>query len=709
MTLSGSGSVAGRLAAAAFAWLTLTLIVDPVLASPLTDEGTQPGLAHTLLPPGDCGGCHGDYAGGSQYEPFPTWSGSMMAQAARDPLFWAALDVANNDIPDVGDFCLRCHAPAGWLRGRSEPPGGSTDGCGLEGKLDETGKDFDGVDCHVCHRMMENPAPPPGQQSVYLENAQFWIDDTDCGGAGEPCRRGPYDYPADGSEPPPHAWAFTPYQAGPESYHESSDFCGNCHNVTHPVATLIVDGVDTGIPMPIERTFKEWQQSSFADTGAGVTSCQNCHMPDRTSSPSYACNSEINDHTGDLPIHDFVGGNAWIPEVLRQEYPNLNLSAELAAARDAAVQMLESAASIDLQVEPGAEDGGTWSVGVTVTNLSGHKLPTGYPEGRRMWLQLEARDGLGALLWESGAYDPGTGVLANDPQIKIYHVEPGIWDAGAGECAIEDALGRPVFHFVRNNCIRIDNRIPPAGFTGGSDPETRPVAYTYPETSPGSGVLAHWDTTPYDVPIPAGTASPVSITATLRYQTTSKEYVEFLRDQAVENAFPDDCIERGSGFPNQSRGELLYDMWTTHGRSAPVDMVSTGASAPVVVPALTLYGVAQGGSVELTVDGEAIGDATTPSQTAEEVAADLAAGINAHPVLAGLGIAATSEGSTLLTNGVLADLVITDPGLSDAPIPVPALPGVWGQTLLAAALLLAGHRLASARARSSIATSRFGP
>ena len=42
----------------------------------------------------------------------------MMAQAGRDPLFWAALDVANNDVPGIGDFCLRCHSPAGWLDGR---------------------------------------------------------------------------------------------------------------------------------------------------------------------------------------------------------------------------------------------------------------------------------------------------------------------------------------------------------------------------------------------------------------------------------------------------------------------------------------------------------------------------------------------------------------------------------------------------------------
>ena len=81
---------------------------------------------------------------------------------------------------------------------------------------------------------------------------------------------------------------------------------------------------------------------------------------------------------------------------------------------------------------------------------------------------------------------------------------------------------------------------------------------------------------------------PISVTATLRYQTTSKEYVEFLRDEAVTHGFPDDCIERSSGFPTKSRGELLYDMWTTYGRAAPVDMATDGASTVVVAGAVAV-------------------------------------------------------------------------------------------------------------------------
>src|SRR5690606_8672652 len=86
-----------------------------------TPHGTQPGLAHVIEDPIGCSGCHGSWdpsSGAADFIAYNTWSGSMMAHATRDPVFWAALDVANADIPGVGDFCLRCHTPQGWLAGR---------------------------------------------------------------------------------------------------------------------------------------------------------------------------------------------------------------------------------------------------------------------------------------------------------------------------------------------------------------------------------------------------------------------------------------------------------------------------------------------------------------------------------------------------------------------------------------------------------------
>ena len=265
------------------------------MAGPFTTNGTQPGLAHPVLSSSSCTTCHGDYDPVHNIEPGPTWQGSLMGQAGRDPLFWAALDVANHDAPGIGDFCLRCHAPGAWLAGRSEPPGGSPDGCGLLGNIDQAGSDFDGVSCHTCHRMQPNPTPPPGQQSLYLDNGQLWLDDGTCGGQGEPCRFGPYDYSSGGLTPAPHVWAFSPYI-------QSADMCGACHNVTNPAANLIVDGVDAGIRFPIERTHREWEQSAYGFPGGVPTaefrSCQDCHMPDATVDPAYASIFQLNNHTG---------------------------------------------------------------------------------------------------------------------------------------------------------------------------------------------------------------------------------------------------------------------------------------------------------------------------------------------------------------------------------------------------------------------------
>ena len=567
------------------------LFVGPANAGDVTPNGTQPVLTHPVLEPFNCLLCHGEYDDANNIEPFPTWAGSMMANSARDPLFWAALDVANNDVPGIGDFCLRCHTPSAWLAGRSEPPGGSVDGCGLLGNLDEPNNDFDGVSCHLCHRMMVNENPPPGEDEVYFENAEFWIDDEDCTTPDSgPCRRGPYDY-SGGAAPPPHQWAFS-------EYHLSSDICGNCHNITSPIHTLIDEnGDDTGLPFPIERTFKEWQQSAFAGDGGKAQSCQACHMPDPAADPVFACVFQENDRTDDLAVHQLAGGNTWIPAILRDEYPALDRAEEFDATIAWANEMLqERSATLELISPAAAVPGETLDAAVRVTNLSGHKLPTGYTEGRRMWIHLVARDALGEVIWESGAYDGATGDLTRDDQVKVYEAKPGIWNAlGTGECDTTDAMGRPEFHFVLNNCYASDNRIPPLGFTGGDDIETMPVAYTYPETFPGSGVLVNFDVTDYRIQIPAQAAFPIALEATLRYQTASKEYVEFLRNEAVANDFPDDCLPRTTGLPTASRGEIMYDLWEQYDRSPPVAMASdsTEIAAEILeIPTLSLPGLA---------------------------------------------------------------------------------------------------------------------
>jgi hypothetical protein len=202
--------------------------------------------------------------------------------------------------------------------------------------------------------------------------------------------------------------------------------------------------------------------------------------------------------------------------------------------------MLKKAAALDLAATSGP---GSHDLQVRVTNETGHKLPSGYPEGRRIWINVRAYDTAFTLIYESGAYDPDSAILTHDPGLKIYEIHPGI------SHSVSPVLGQPAgksFHFVLNDTIWSDNRIPPRGFTNANFEmiQSPVVGYSYSDGQ-------YWDDTQYLIPGAART-----IIATLYYQTTTKEYVEFLRDENTTNIW----------------GDSLHELWTTFGKSAPVAM-----------------------------------------------------------------------------------------------------------------------------------------
>jgi len=586
----------------------------------LTARGSQPGLTHPLENSGNCMGCH---AGGTIefHYPATSWKGSMMANAGRDPVFWAALDVANADgesigVPGIGDWCLRCHVPEGWFAGRVSKTGDGgrvdgSNGCLLQGKHDDVpgfGNDYSGVGCHYCHRA--EPNGPNGEPN-YLESGDLWLDDVACanGGSG-PCRGGPYDYDSEGTNPPPHPWKHSPHLS-------SSEMCGSCHNVTSPLnngvplRTLITPaGVDTGIAFPIERTYTEWLKSDYGTAlfADGVESapvqnqpgvvvkqqqtCQDCHMEiARSEDPEeqfLGCFFGPN-RNGSLSVHNFSGANTWVPKILKGEFPALGYDEAFDQAILWSTALLtERTATL---VTRGVRSGGgqTLEVEVEVTNLSGHKLPTGYSEGRRMWIELEVRDAGGALVYRNGSWDPASGELQRDAQTRVYEIKQGIWDAESGTCRITDAQGRASFHFALNNCVAKDNRIPPLGFTGGDDVEVAPVGATYAPVAPGSNRLRNVDVAQYSIPV-AGTSGALTVTARLHFQASSKEYIEFLRNQAVERGFEGEnqMCEGGPGRPfsvgpqGLTRGAYLYGLWSNpaYGKSPPVQMRSASAVVP---------------------------------------------------------------------------------------------------------------------------------
>lgn len=521
--------------------------------------GSQPGQSGNLEHPSKCDNCHGGY--NQAVEPAFNWRGSMMAQAARDPLFYACLAIANQDAPESGDLCIRCHSPAGWLEGRSSP----TDGSALNNN------DREGVQCDFCHKLVK---PMAINENPFINDADYaadtWPEDQSYLGTLSiiPPHSANGMYIADNSNAKrgPFVDAEARHQMFYSPFHQEAALCGTCHDVSNPVYAYNSTSGEyepnaDGLPapsfnlrdmFPIERTYSEWMVSAFNSAQGvyapqfggnlqNVRTCQDCHMRDVS---GVACNKRGAIVREDLPLHDLTGGNTFIPGLLEALFPGETSQTALQAGVQRATEMLQKAASLNVTVS------GT-NVTVTVTNETGHKLPSGYPEGRRIWINLKAFDSSGDIFYESGAYDFDTAELTHDPGLKVYEIKPGISTNIAG---IVNLPAEPSFHFAINNKIYKDNRIPPKGYTYANFEaiQSPPVTNGNPDGAMYTD-NQNFDVTEYDLG-----GEPARVDVTLYYQTVSKDYVVFLRDENVTNDW----------------GNRFYDLWSSNGKSAPVVMAS---------------------------------------------------------------------------------------------------------------------------------------
>jgi hypothetical protein len=477
--------------------------------------GTQPNIVQTFELYSQCQNCHQTQATGFPVTITQDWHGSPMGQAARDPIFYATVAVANKYVNGVGEFCIRCHSPTGWLEGRGTPATGQ----GL------TGNDLNGVQCDFCHRM-KNPLLPDSTVNPPVPgygNGMFVAQTL------RSPKRGPFT----------DAIA-TFHTVQGDTFYRKSEFCGVCHNVSNP---LYATNSNTQSPHeygPIERTFSEWKLSWYAQQGM-AGNCQSCHMPYQA---GYGSNMPTAPHRLDVPKHDMTGGNTFLADIFPDFWAGLD-TARLNAAKQRAMQTLGNAAAFELLAYRRND---TVTARVRIENLTGHKLPTGYPEGRRMWINLVGRSANGDTIFQSGAYNFSTADLTHDAQAKIYEIKPGLTQARATQYGLP--VG-PSFHFVLNDTIYSDNRIPPKGFANATFAlhKAQPIAYNYADGQ-------NWDATTYKLP-----SSVTQVSATLYYQTSSKEYITFLRDENI-----------GNTQDWRRWGDSLYASWNRRGKSRPVAM-----------------------------------------------------------------------------------------------------------------------------------------
>ena len=513
----------------------------PMTQADFTIPGTQPGTISTsvILDSANCRACHG---GINANDPYAAWSGSLMAMAGRDPLFFAQMTLANQDVSNVGTYCLRCHVPAAQVSGHVTDPSGAA----------LTAYDKDGVACHLCHSMVD-PLQPPAERSPVDDavlsalgqflpqqygNAMFVLDP-----AG--LRRGPR---------PPGTALHTAVQS---QFISSSNMCGTCHEVGNVATERMIDGTfryntlnagpaDTNPAhqFPLERTFSEWRLSAFNNGGvdmggrfggAGATvvsSCQDYHMP-RVAGR----NCIVGPDRPDMARHDFAGAGAQVLDIIAAYTagdPSVNQQS-IARGRAKAVDMLTRAATLTA-----AQDGST--LNARVTNESGHKLPTGHIEGRRVWLNTRFLNAANELVAERGAYDYETATLEAE-STTVFEMHVGL-DAYAE--TITGIPAGPTGHMSLANTIVKDNRIPPRGFNN--------AAFGAAGAPVVDAVYAdgqHWADVPLQVPAGAARAE-----LRLYYQNTPRQYIEHLRDANHTDNW----------------GEILYNLWVATGRGSPIEM-----------------------------------------------------------------------------------------------------------------------------------------
>lgn len=311
----------------------------------------------------------------------------------------------------------------------------------------------------------------------------------------------------------------------------------------------------------------------YADGSPRFFSCQSCHMRPVESAGANKKDAEIRE---DLPRHDHTGGNSWFADITRYQ-DNAGtlrlgggLSVEQLTALDLgqqrAVDHLQQAASLQV-------DGDT----LKVVNLTGHKLITGYPEGRRMWINTKWYDGDDNLLREDGAYGAIGKTISNPsggPDVDVMSVvdldatNTRIYEAHyavtrewaetievlhgpdfelsydrltdevlctVGDFLLDDSAAQKkeackgefhdTFHFALNNYVSMDNRIPPFGMS--YDESERRNTLPVPANQYGGGqsgsIYNYWDEIVLNPPADAKRAQ-----IDLLYQGTSWEYIQFL-------------------------------------------------------------------------------------------------------------------------------------------------------------------------------------
>ena len=477
----------------------------------------------------NCAACHNNLSttAGEDVSIGASWRSTMMANSGRDPYWQAGVRREVTDHPKhsaaIQDECAGCHMPMSTRVLRADGGLGQ-----VFAHLPISASDrsplhrlaSDGISCSVCHQIAPDTLGTPASF-----NGRFVLD-----GPGKAPRAmfGPYAVDRGRQTIMRSVTGFTQAEA---PHVKDSELCASCHTL---ITQAFGPGGEVIGSLPEQMNYQEWQRSDFPRE---QRSCQSCHMP-RVAGPVRVA-SVLGETRDGLSRHLFVGGNAFMVRMLARYRTDLAVEAlepELEATAAATVRQLQTETA-ELSISPPAATGGQLSFDVRLRNLTGHKLPTGYP-ARRVWLHVTVRDSQGRTVFESGALDDTGAIRGNDGDADDRAFEPHFEeiarpeDVQIYEAVLGDRAGAPTTGLLSAVRYLKDTRLLPRGF----DKRTAdPTIAVYGGAVDDADFAGGGDVTRYRVAV--STSGPYQVTAEARYQSIGYRWAHNLeRYQAPEPA-----------------------------------------------------------------------------------------------------------------------------------------------------------------------------
>jgi hypothetical protein len=470
----------------------------------------------------DCLACHNGLSTptGEDVSIGVSWRASMMANSSRDPYWQAAVRRETIDHPsaahEIEEECSICHMPMSRTRAKaSGQPGRIFAHLPIgAGSSEDDRLAADGVSCTVCHQIgaerlgaresftggfVISPPTPEGERRMF----------------------GPFEVDAGLKGLMRSATGMTPADA---PHIRDSELCATCHTLY--TKALGPQGTAVG-ELAEQVPYLEWRHSAFV---AEKRSCQSCHMP-AVAAP-IRISSVLGEEREGMGRHTFLGGNFFMLRMLNRYRGELGVEAlpqELDAAAHATISQLQRDTATVSIVRANAT-GDRLEVEVSVRNLTGHKLPTGYPS-RRAWLHVSVRDQGNQLVFSSGEVTPSGLIRGNDNDADPTRFEPHHTEINSAdqvqiyEPVMQDRDGNITTGLLGASAYIKDNRLLPRGFdkaTAVSDIAVVGAAREDADfTHEGDRVRYVVDT--------AGWSAPFRVDVELRYQPIGFRWAQNLK------------------------------------------------------------------------------------------------------------------------------------------------------------------------------------